>query len=61
MPVDVQAVAVPFLAELEEHRSDQRFVDPVLGVDARLGQKVAGNLLAHELVERNVRLNARIR
>ena len=47
---EVDAVVVGDLAEPIEGRADHRLVDPFRGVQARLRQQVAGDLLAHELV-----------
>ena len=49
--VEVEAAAVAVLAEMKEHRSDQARVHPRARVEAGLGEEIAGNMLADELVE----------
>ncbi len=51
---ETNAIVVAQFSQAQKRRSNDRLVDPFLGVDPRLWEQIAGKMFANELVVRNV-------
>src|SRR5882762_4615751 len=51
---ETNTIVVAELAQPQEGRSDYRFIDAILDIDPRFLQQVSGEMLANQLVVRNI-------